>query len=296
MLYRLPVVLFALATAACTISLDGDGVLVREERRFPVTGGAVELTLTTFDGAIDVRSWDRSEILVEVEKRAASEEAANSLQVRASQQGNRISIDVPVSGRDDIFGFSQSVSLRVMVPASVTLRAHTGDGSISVERLDGSLELRSGDGGIRLDRVSGQVRATTGDGSIYGIDVTGRADLSSGDGQINVSGQFRALRVDTGDGSVNIEADPGSEMDEDWVFTTGDGGITLRLPADFAAEVDAESGDGNISVDGDRMSGQARADASPSRDDIARLRTRLGAGGRTIRLRSGDGSIRLVSR
>jgi hypothetical protein len=75
-------------------------------------------------------------------------------------------------------------------------------------------------------------------------------------------------------------------MSEDWDITTGDGGVSLYLPADFAAELDAHTGDGSI-----------RNDLDISRDgsEVSRrtVRGRLGGGGRQLRIRTGDGSIRL---
>lgn len=294
MLHRLFLAALVLASAACAVTLDGEGVLVREQRRFMVTG-APDLTLTTFDGSIDVRSWDENVVLVEVEKRGEDEAEAERLEVRALQDGNTIRIDVPappVRGRN--VGFGQSVSMRVFVPRRLTLRAETADGSIVAEWLDGRIELRSGDGSVRVDRVVGQVTVNTGDGSIRVINIDGSADLSSGDGSVDVRGRFAALSVDTGDGGMNVEAEPGSAMSDDWSLTTGDGSITVRVPSDFGAEVDAQSGDGTIVIDG--SSGQARANESNGDDGVAVLRTRLAAGGRTLRLRSGSGQIHLVSR
>ena len=35
-------------------------------------------------------------------------------------------------------------------------------------------------------------------------------------------------------------------MSDDWEITTGDGGVTLYLPKDFDADLDAHTGDGAI--------------------------------------------------
>jgi DUF4097 and DUF4098 domain-containing protein YvlB len=285
-----------LSSAACTVTVDGDSVLVTEERRFTVTGSP-EVTLTTFDGSIEVRSWDRNEVLVQVEKRAHTERDAEALQVEASQNGDAIRIEAPTPRvREEFFGWGASVALVVTAPKSVTLRAQTGDGSIAVQDLDGLVELRSGDGSIRIDRVNGDVRVNTGDGSIRALGVVGQLDLSSGDGSIEARGRFTALRADSGDGSMTLEADPGSTMERDWTVTTGDGSITIRVPEDFNAELDAESGDGTITADAP----STRALATPARrrdgDQPPVLHTRLGTGGRTLLLRSGDGSIRVIAR
>lgn len=283
----------ALAATGCTVNLSGEGVLVREERRFTVSG-APELALNTFDGSVQVRSWDRNEILVAVEKRASTEEEAMALEIKATQDGNRITIEAPrPRGDGPVFGYSTAVSFIVSVPRKLTLRVETGDGSIAADDLDGRIELRTGDGSVAADRITGELHVSTGDGSVRAMDLNGRVDLSSGDGSITARGRFQGLRAGSGDGSLTIEADPGSTMDADWEATTGDGSITFRVPGGFNAEVDADSSDGSVSVDGSGTS--ARAEGGRN-EDRQTLQTRLGTGGRTIRLRSGDGSIRLTSR
>ena len=58
---RSAVLCLSLAVAgsqACAINIDDQGYIQREERRFPAES-TVELHLYTFDGAVEVRSWDR---------------------------------------------------------------------------------------------------------------------------------------------------------------------------------------------------------------------------------------------
>jgi len=54
----------SLSATACMVSVDSQALIEREEKRFTVSGSPV-LNVTTFDGAIEIRSWDRAEVLVE---------------------------------------------------------------------------------------------------------------------------------------------------------------------------------------------------------------------------------------
>jgi hypothetical protein len=92
----------------------------------------------------------------------------------------------------------------------------------------------------------------------------------------------------TGDGSIVYRAEPGTTMTDNWSLTTGDGGVSLYLPKDFAAEIDAHTGDGVI-----RNELDIAAEASSGDRSRRTLRGTLGAGGRTLRIRTGDGGIRL---
>ena len=128
----------------------------------------------------------------------------------------------------------------------------------------------------------------TGDGSITVTDSSGRVEADSGDGSIELAGRFEALDVRTGDGAVRLDVFDGSVLKTDWNVTTGDGSITLRLPSNLDAEIDAHTGDGGIHANG--IAARVEKDDD---DDQDSLRTQIGKGGRSLRLRSGDGSINI---
>jgi len=281
-------------STGCSIDVhSGDfGSVVREEQSFSVGEGEVSLALSTFDGAIEVRSWDRNEVRVEIERRGRDAAAAEALTVNTSQDGNRVVVEAQASqDRRRVFGdwTSESVSLVVTAPRELVLDASTDDGSIAVTDLDGTIVLESGDGRIVASGLGGDVRVRTEDGSIRITDLSGRLEADSGDGSIEVDGRLDALSVRSGDGSVRVAAVSGSTMASDWNITTGDGSIRLHLPVAFGAEVDAHTGDGSVRVDGiDRRRGD-------DDEDRRSYRGRLGAGGAQLRLRTGDGSIVLMT-
>jgi hypothetical protein len=288
---QLLVAVVAVVSAACSIDVRGEGAVVREEKRFTVSGDP-ELNLRTFDGSVQLKSWDRKEVLVEIERRGPDNDTAKALVVNTTQDGNRIAVDAPApsSKRDLIqIGSSQSpsVSLIVTAPKNMIADVLTGDGSISADDLVGAVVLNSGDGSIRARHVEGSLRVRTGDGSIAITDGVGQVEANSGDGSVELGGRFDAVDVRTGDGSVRVEVLAGSSLKKDWSIDTGDGSITLRLPSALDAEIDAHTGDGGVTASG--FSGLAER-REEERDT---LRTQVGKGGRTLRLRSGDGSINI---
>jgi len=288
--FVVPVAL-ALLAGGCTVRVDSEQRLAREEQRFQVSG-TPEVHVSTFDGPIEVRSWDRNEVLIEVEKRAADEEGLKSIQVRASKQGNRVDVAVVrPSGRDTFVGFGIHIStqakLVVSVPRQVTLEARSGDGSVRADRLAGRITLRTGDGSVRAVDIKGQLDVETHDGSITVEDAEGDVTLSTGDGGITTSGRFASLKVKSGDGSVTVRADRGTEMTSDWSVTTEDGSVAVYLPEAFSGELDAQTGDGTVRSEFDVQGGDTE-----SRHRRA-LRGKIGAGGNLLRIRTGDGSISL---
>lgn len=287
---------FALLVAAAAFSgcidlvgADYPKYVERVDKHFTISGKP-NVNVSTFDGSIEIRPWDKAEVQVVVEKRATNKEAAETIQVQTAQNGDQVSVDVRVP-RSEGFGihfhFNRSAKLIVSLPATSDITAKSGDGSIDVEGLTGHVDLRSGDGSIRGRELGGGVNAHTGDGSITLTGVNGALDVDTGDGSIVASGKFTTLRARSGDGSVKIEAAAGGTAAGEWNITTGDGSVTLALPDDFGAELDAHTGDGRIHMSDFSLSnvtGQLGKNT---------VRGRIGGGGPSVRVRTGDGSITL---
>jgi len=270
----LPSVLAALIAAPGCVDIVGSDFnkyVERDEKHFSVTGKP-DVALATFDGSIEIRPWDKPDVEVVIEKRGGSKDDVSAIEVHAEQNGNRIEISVTEPKRDRGFNFhfhNRSAKLIVSVPASADVAAKSGDGSIDIERIAGHVQLRSGDGSIRGRMLGGDVEANTGDGSI------------------KLDGKLTSVRVRTGDGNVTVRADAGSAPGADWDIVTGDGSVTLEVPDGFGAELDAHTGDGGIrmqDVTVTNVTGEIRKNT---------VRGRIGAGGKVVRVRTGDGSITL---
>jgi hypothetical protein len=65
----------------------------REEKHFPVAGKP-EVAVSTFDGSIEIRPWDKPDVQVVVEKRGRDKADVAVIDVQASQNGYRIEITV----------------------------------------------------------------------------------------------------------------------------------------------------------------------------------------------------------
>ena len=284
------VVVFSAAgvLSGCVV-VDSQAHIMREEKRFTVTG-APDLNLTTFDGSIELRSGtDAKTVIVEIEKRGPTQEGVDQLRVEAKQDGNRIQVEVKRPSREVVFfgiGSTPTARLVVTMPREGNVTAKSGDGSIKIDDVHGRLELRTGDGSIRGREIGGQMTFSTGDGSVTLDSATGDLDVDTGDGSVSISGKPGTVKLHTGDGAITLRADTGTAMTGDWSLTTGDGSVALYLPRDFAAELDAHTGDGSI-----RNELSMAAEGGDAGKHT--LRARLGNGGRTLQIRTSDGSIRL---
>ena len=96
--------------------------------------------------------------------------------------------------------------------------------------------------------ISGDFRVDSGDGNLEIRSADGTLNAETRDGNIRTSGRFDTLTLHTGDGNIDAEAEAGSKSTSGWNLYTGDGNIALRLPSDFAADLDAETGDGRVNM------------------------------------------------
>ena len=294
----------SLLSGGCEVNLNTEGLSARETLTFKVTGQP-EVVLDTFDGAIEIHSWDKPEVEVEIERRAMEQALLDEIKVDASDKNGVVTVKVTGPSRMGQRGvtigmhISPTARLRVAVPRNSNINATSGDGSIRVEAVAGKLWLNTTDGSVVGSRLGGDIQIRSGDGSIRLDNVTGKLDLETTDGSIGIDARPTVLKARTGDGSIRATIEPDSVMGDNWELTTSDGTVVLTLPGTFNGELDAETSDGVVrsshplieDVNADRRGdGEHRGE---SRERRRALRSKIGDGGKLLRIRSGDGSIRI---
>jgi hypothetical protein len=247
------------------VTVAGIAVARGEEwnKTFAVSGPA-ELRVDAKDGAVVVRTGDGKSISARVIA-TGWKIGPGELDVREHQTGNRVDLELRLPSRQFDFG-RRSIRVEVNVPRETRL------------------DIRTGDGSIHVTDTTGEIRLTTGDGSIEASGVEGSVTARTGDGRISIRGRVQGLNLHTGDGSISADLLPGSEVATSWRVETGDGSITMRLPRELSAVLDAHTGDGSIKVDLPMAEEQKGGNS---------VRAKLGAGGRTFTVRTQDGSVRI---
>ncbi len=262
--------LVVLALAATTFADDW-------AKQYAVGSGA-QLQVIADDAHLRVVASDKNEIAVRVTTEGyrivpptgamAGSAASGELRIGEQQTGDRVELQFRTPRNNwGWHGGRRVINVEISVPRKTALDLRTGDGHIDVRDVSGDLKLVSGDGHITGEGLDGTLRVTTGDG------------------HINVRGRFDLMELGTGDGRVEADAKAGSKIGAGWRVHTGDGSVTLRLPSDFSADLDAHTGDGHITLDLPvTVAGRITTNG---------VRGRLGNGGGQLYIRTGDGSIRL---
>jgi Putative adhesin len=236
--------------------------------------GKPNLRVTTSDANIRVDTWDQNiiEAQVTAEGWKVSENAPGEHGVRVVQHQTGDAVDLEVR-------LPHTVCIVCIHPAD-----HRVDVEIHMPR-EGRVNLRSSDGSIRLANLKGDMDLQSSDGALDVEGVDGALKAHASDGHIKIAGRFDSLQLSSSDGRIEARALAGSTISSGWSLHSGDGSVTVQLPAAFAADVELHTGDGHISLDM-----PVSVEGQLGHHDI---RGKLNGGGNLLTIHTGDGSIRL---
>lgn len=248
-----------------------DEIAVREvfEERFEVDD-APRIEVEAIQGSVRVHRGSDGVVIcwVETEGRGMSAaEAGRSLgMLKPLMRSDPEGVSVRIGGMESREPGSGGVSIRLEVPKDAQVRLVTGQGSIRVKDVHGSIAARSSLGKIEVEGA------------------TGPLVLDSKNGSIEVEAHESLVLASTLNGSIEFE---GSLAEGISRFRTSNGSVSLELPEHQALLVDASSVNGRVSSD----------------FPIGRVRTEAGvipvgfepneAGTAEVEIRTGNGSIRV---
>ncbi|MDT7779578.1 MAG: hypothetical protein QOC99_2090 [Acidobacteriota bacterium] len=245
----------------------------RESNTYNVTG-APRVRVETFDGAVNVHTWDKAEVMYTATKRASDEHEMKGIRLQAQAAGGEVTLRAEFDktfarsyhehdGRVTSYASNASAEYDLYVPRNAALFVSSGDGRLRVDGVNGELDLHTGDGAIDVTGSRGRLRAQTGDGRIRVENFEGDADARTGDGRVTLDGNFHSLTARTGDGT-----------------------IALSLPEGLNATVE---------TDAESVFNDGVAVAETANEQRVR-RWRVGSGGQVFTLRTGGGQVILRRR
>jgi hypothetical protein len=205
------------------------------------------------NGGATIKGWLRGDVLIRarVDASGDTESAAAILASRVTVDGSggQVRATGPESGNNSWW----SVSYEIFVPQVTDLTLKTNNGGITVSDVRGQIHFDANNGGVHLKRVVGDVTGATVNGGI----------------QVELAGTMW----------------DGRQME----LSTHNGGVTVAMPAQYSARIQAETGMGRIQSDFPvNMQGLLQAS-----DRTRKLDFNVGAGGAPIHITTGNGSIRL---
>lgn len=225
----------------------------------------------THNGSIKINGADVTDcnMTATIVARAATDEEARELaekvKVTLVPSGNRLitRIDKPTR----LINKSVSVSLDVEVPNQTDLKLVTHNGSVKISDIKGRLDAATHNGKVTCERISGTTAFKTHNGSITCGEISGSTQLKSHNGSI------KAFYTDTAPSVCDIS------------IVAYNGGIELKTPPGYSAQVDASTHNGSINTD---LPITVTGKVSKSK-----LTGTIGAGEGQLHLETHNGSIRI---
>ncbi|HEX8695202.1 MAG TPA: DUF4097 family beta strand repeat-containing protein [Longimicrobium sp.] len=173
----------------------------------------------------------------------------------------------------------------IEVPRGVVVRVGSGNGDVTVDGATADVNASSGNGDVRVGSGAARVDVSSGNGAVMVDAARGPVHASTGNGRVMVSTAQGPVEASSGNGSIDVSM-ASLRGDDDMEFSSGNGSITLRVPADFSAEIEASTGNGGFESDFPlRVVG---------RMSQHRVHGTIGSGGRSVRMSTGNGSIRVL--
>lgn len=202
--------------------------------------------------------------------------------------------------KDKAYKRNVTINYEIVVPADTVVKSHTGSGSQTISGVTGPVEaatgsgkltltniggaanVRTGSGAIRAEGIGGAFEAHTGSGSVLMTQAApGDVVVTTGSGSSELHGVVGSLRVRAGSGRIEVDG----QQEGAWDLDTGSGSVRIRLPADAAFDLDAESNSGGIVID-HPVTVQGKVSKRHLRGEVR-------GGGELLSIDTGSGEIRI---
>jgi hypothetical protein len=201
------------------------------------------------------------------------------------RSGNTIRIQArDPHGRGVVGVMDERYTVDVTVPREVELELQSTDGALDCDSLRGRFQFETTDGAVRAHGLVGDVMVVTQDGRVILDELDGTLRVRTGDGRLTTAGRFDAVDVRSSDGRLDVQARKGSKLRVPWSLESRDGAVSLRIPIDLSALLDARTRDGAL-----RVNLPIPVDGRERNTLVGQLND----GGPPLRLRTQDGSITL---
>ncbi len=146
------------------------------------------------------------------------------------------------------------------------LTATTGNGRARIQGLRGDASLRTGNGGLEVLDSEGRLRVKVGNGDVLISGVGGEAELMTGHGRVEINASRNlAVQATTAHGSIHVDrgivrslqlrstmgslTSTANLAPGKYDLSTSVGDISIEVPADARARVDAQTSFGQVNSD-----------------------------------------------
>lgn len=261
-------------------------------------GGNLEVDVDP--GNVQVEPWSKDEVFIQAEnidgrypERLEMTQLGNTVRLkyrdrRRNVNDLRFTINVPVDFNARIQTTGGNVVERYTLKGNFNVE--TKGGNVTVDEINGKVDITSGGGNIRGEKIDGDVMISTGGGNVTLKTTTGNAEVRSGGGNLRLDNVGKGLKLDTGGGNVNV-GDVGGEAE----VRSGGGNMNVGK---VTQKLTVSTGGGTVGVKGASGAiGVRTGGGKVSMEDITgTIAVKTGGGDVSVELiPSGKGNSTIVS-
>ena len=279
-----------LILAASLLSLPASAQNTDHEWQKEYTlSGKPSLSLETGDSNVEIHSCgDCKSIRIHVQ----SNHKLSEYRLEERQDQDHVSFTLKEKIHVGIqLHWKTATTVTVDAPSHMDLDAHTSDGNLSANQLNGAFQIRSADGAVSLDDLHGDLHLTSSDGNIIIHNASGSLEARTSDGSIKVDGQFSSVQLHSSDGRLDLALNPGSQLTAPSRIESSDGKVFLRVPQTLAADLDVTTRDGHL----DCKLPLKMDNYSSSGSSGHHIYGHLNAGGTPLTIHTSDGNVSIAA-
>lgn len=215
------------------------------ERAFE-TGPEPEVSLKTFNGEIEVHAGEEGRVKAVLTKHVyrltglGAEQALDAIEIRMSQEGNRIIIEAQGPATRMFFKCTGAI-LRVEVPSMSKVTGETSNAGIQTWGLKNSQSLRTSDGKVEIDDARGELDISTSNAPLQIELEDGRLRAETSNGSVEIHAARSDVEATTSNARMSIDIDGGTVRGR-----TSSGRIDVE---GRASSVDIESSNGSLDLE-----------------------------------------------
>jgi len=252
-------------------------------------------------GSVDVVGHAGHEVVIHAEVNGSNDFLAD-LNITAEQSSSGVTVTARNThhGWFDWFDFGEKrVHFTIDVPHDYSVDLRTAGGGLDVRSVNAPVRGYTSGGSIVVRDVTGSVNMHTSGGSIDAVGLNGTTELDTSGGSINVADTKGDLDAHTSGGGIHLKNIDGSvraatsggsvhaevRSNRGISLSTSGGTISLLLPENVRASVDASTSGGRVS--------STLPFSSTETAEANHLRGAINGGGQRVVLHTSGGSIHL---
>lgn len=183
----------------------------------------------------------------ELKTAAASQSEANQIikeHWKVRKIGNTLELILELPVQFSILDFSfKSGHLDLEIPQNLITSVKTKNGSIHVEKLKADIALSTSNGKITIETIQGNLNVKTSNGSIIASDIDGNLQATTSNGSVALTDIAGTITAKSSNGAMSVS----SAVNDKWNLSTSNGKITLNVPIQTDAIIQASTSNGKFS-------------------------------------------------